>query len=257
VLFDRRYAEHATITLRIAQDVSKERRVDGQLTGSVRAVPVHLAAERRPYGLIAVMPERAAAAAGLRTVPLGSYYTTSAMPSGSQRQALTSDLAQLGTDARTYLEQGYGSRNSLVVLALTVFAGLVTIGAAGIATGLSQADAEPDLKTLAAIGAAPGVRRRLSGFQCGVVAVMGVVLGSLAGVLPAVGLRRAELRLEWTLYHQAIDNGWGWGSQVPHVPIVLPWATLAMLLIAVPLGATLLAALVTRSRAQVARRAAS
>lgn len=46
-------------------------------------------------------------------------------------------------------------------------------------------------------------------------------------------------------------------DEVPPVPIVMPWLTPAPLLIAVPLGATLLAALVTRSRAQLTRRAES
>ena len=46
-------------------------------------------------------------------------------------------------------------------------------------------------------------------------------------------------------------------SQPPHVPIVVPWETLAALLVAVPLGAALLAALVTRSRGALARRAAT
>lgn len=46
-------------------------------------------------------------------------------------------------------------------------------------------------------------------------------------------------------------------SGPPYVPIVIPWETLAGLLVAVPLGAALLAALVTRSRGAVARRAAT
>jgi len=40
------------------------------------------------------------------------------------------------------------------------------------------------------------------------------------------------------------------------VPIVVPWGTLAALIVVVPLGAALLAALVTRSRPGLARRAA-
>jgi putative ABC transport system permease protein len=224
-------------------------------TGPVKSLPAHLSAARRPYGVLAVIPPRAASAAGMRTVPLGSLFTTSRMPSGAERQALSSDLAKLGTNTDTYLERGYQQQTRLVLLALTIFAGLVTVGAAGIATGLAQADAEPDLRTLAAIGAAPRVRRTLSGFQCGVVATMGVVLGTAAGILPAVGLRRAERRQEWGFYHRMIDQGWGDVNDIPHVPIVVPWTTVALLVVAVPAGATLLAALVTRSRAEMARRA--
>lgn len=58
-------------------------------------------------------------------------------------------------------------------------------------------------------------------------------------------------------YQEALDNGWGGaGDAPPYVPIVVPWETLAALLVAVPLGAALLAALVTRSRGALARRAA-
>jgi putative ABC transport system permease protein len=81
------------------------------------------------------------------------------------------------------------------------------------------------------------------------------VLGTAAGILPAVGLRRAERQREWDLYHQAIDGGWGSIDAIPHVPVVVPWGSFALLLFAVPAGATLLAALVTRSRTEMARRA--
>ena len=255
VLFDRRYADHGSMGLVLSGDMGRQP-VDGPdgSAGPVRKVPVHVAAESSPYGLVAVMPRQAAQAAGFRTVPLGSYYTTSRMPTGAQQQALAGDLADFGSDAQTYLEKGFQSRKNLVLLVLSIFAGLVTVGAAGIATGLAQADAEPDLKTLAAIGAAPGVRRRLSGFQCGLVAAMGVLLGAVAGVLPAIGLRRAQLRQEWESYHAAVDSGWGASLNVPHVPVVVPWGTLALLLVAVPLGAVLLAAAVTRSRPQLTRR---
>ncbi len=107
------------------------------------------------------------------------------------------------------------------------------------------------------MGAAPRVRRTLSGFQCGVVALMGVVLGSAAGILPAVGLRLAERRELDELSRRALAEGYERvGDAVPYVPIDVPWATLLQLLVVVPLGAALLAALVTRSSGALARRAA-
>ncbi|KOT42116.1 membrane protein [Streptomyces caelestis] len=209
------------------------------------------------YGVESVLSPAAAKAAGLTTVPLGAFFSTDRVPSSEQRQRLDAEIAKLGSNVELTLEQGWVDENGLVLLALTVFAGLVTIGAAGIATGLAQADAEADLKTLAAVGAPPRVRRMLSGFQCGVVAAMGVVLGSAAGVLPAVGLRLTEEREQMRSYQEALDQGWvGVGDAPPYVPIVVPWETLAALLVAVPLGAALLAALVTRSRGALARRAA-
>lgn len=258
VLFDKHYVEKNRLTFRIVQDSSKPVAEGQEPVGPLKSFPTYVAKDgTESYGVRAVMTPATAQAAGLQTVPYGSFFVNDRVPSSKERQALDEDLARLGADPGLYVEQGYVSDNSVILLALTVFAGLVTIGAAGIATGLAQADAEPDLKTLAAIGADPRVRRTLSGFQCGVVAVMGVVLGSAAGVLPAIGLRKAEERQQLKFYQDALDRGWGGMGAPPHVPIVVPWATLAALLVAVPLGAALLAALVTRSRTSLSRREAS
>lgn len=225
--------------------------------GEVKNLPAYqVPGNPLSYGVQSILSPAAAKAAGLTTVPLGAYFSTDHLPDSEQRQKLDGEIAKLGSTVDLTLEEGYVSKTSLVLLALTVFAGLVTIGAAGIATGLAQADAEADLKTLASVGAPPRVRRTLSGFQCGVVAAMGVVLGSAAGVLPAIGLRLTEEREQLRFYQENLENGWSSSDTPPYVPIVVPWETLAALLVAVPLGAALLAALVTRSRGALARRAA-
>ncbi|MGW0548585.1 FtsX-like permease family protein [Streptomyces altiplanensis] len=260
VSFDRRNVEKGQIGVKLITDTKKadlmtQRGEDAP--GEIKSFPVHQAPESvQSYGLSVVLPAQAVKAAGLTTVPLGSYFSADNLPNSTQRQKLDAALDVLGTDGGLYVEEGYVSDNSIVLLALTVFAGLVTIGAAGIATGLAQTDAEPDLKTLAAVGAPPRVRRTLSGFQCGVVAAMGVVLGSAAGVLPAIGLRLTEEHQQLKWYEKDLDAGMGVMIDPPYVPIVVPWETLAALLVAVPVGAALLAALVTRSRTAVARRAA-
>lgn len=224
--------------------------------GEIKSFDVHQAARgTNAYGLAGIVPPAAAKAAGITTVPFGAYFSTDRTPTTEQRQKLDEELATTGAGAELHVEEGFVSENSIVLLSLTVFAGLITIGAAGIATGLAQADAEADLKTLAAVGAPPRVRRTLSGFQCGVVAVMGVLLGSAAGVLPAIGLRLTERRQQMNWYEAALDQGGL--MDMPQVPIIVPWETLAALLVAVPLGAALLAALVTRSRGALARRAAT
>ncbi len=221
--------------------------------GKVSSVPAYLVpGDKKSYGIQALMTPAAAKAAGLSTVPLGVYAATDRLPDGEQRQKLDGEIAKLGSDVELHLEQGFVNEYGIVLLSLAIFAGLVTIGAAGIATGLAQADAEADLKTLAAVGAPPRVRRTLSGFQCGVVAAMGVVLGSAAGLLPAVGLRLTEERDQLRYHEMSVAEGWSADTAPPDLPIVVPWETLGLLLVAVPLGAALLAALVTRSRGAVA-----
>jgi putative ABC transport system permease protein len=257
VAFNRRNVENGRITLELIPDSSAEPPVGQEWTGSKKSFPVHsvfsVGNSFGLYGIYAIIPPATAKAAGLRTVGYGSLFSTKRLPSSAESQKLDAALANLGVQADTKVERGYVSDSSSILLILSIFAGLVTIGAAGIATGLAQADAEPDLKTLAAVGAAPRVRRTLSGFQCGVVAAMGVVLGSAAGIVPAIGLRKSEQHSRMKYYRDALAHGLT--AELPHVPIVLPWGTLAALLVAVPVGAALLAALVTRSRTAMMRRA--
>ncbi|MFJ9076574.1 FtsX-like permease family protein [Streptomyces sp. NPDC102278] len=251
VSFDKREIKDGKLTLRIVTEEPKGIGPDQESQGVEKVMPVHQATDPDAgHGIGVVFPASAVKTAGLTTAPAGSYFTLDGKPTSTQRQKLDSRIDQIGLEADVSLEEGYQGRETLPMLALTIFAGLVTIGAAGIATGLAQADAEADLKTLAAVGAPPRVRRTLSGFQCGVVALMGVVLGSVAGLLPAVGLRITERETAKRLLE---ETG---ATDALYIPIAVPWETLAGLLVVVPLGAALLAAVVTRSSGALARRAA-
>ncbi|OEJ32752.1 ABC transporter permease [Streptomyces subrutilus] len=260
VSFSKQNVKDGKATLRLITDTDAAdaaRSKGEEEPGEDKVLAVHQAPEGvKGWGVELVLPPAAAKAAGLTTVPFGSYFALDGLPTSEQRQALDGLFDTMGVDAEFKIEEGYQGDNSIVMLALAIFAGLVTIGAAGIATGLAQADAEADLKTLAAVGAAPRVRRTLSGFQCGVVALMGVVLGSAAGILPAVGLRLTDARVMQKRLEDGYSMVMGSKSQEVYVPIAVPWETLGLLLVAVPLGAGLLAALVTRSSGALARRAA-
>ncbi|MFD9405692.1 FtsX-like permease family protein [Streptomyces sp. NPDC059989] len=260
VSFNKQNVKDGKITIRIITDpnaAESARGEGGETPGEDKVLPVYQVPEGvNGWGFKLVLPAATAKAAGLTTAPYGSYFALDGLPSSEQRQRLDGVFDTMGVDASVKIEQGYQQENSIEVLALTLFAGLVTIGAAGIATGLAQADAEADLKTLAAVGAPPRVRRTLSGFQCGVIALMGVVLGSAAGILPAVGLRLVQAREMDRFLDRAVAMGYESAGAERYVPIAVPWETLGGLLILVPLGAALLAALVTRSSGALARRAA-
>ncbi|MCF3964402.1 FtsX-like permease family protein [Streptomyces fuscigenes] len=251
---------HDTVSLRIYADGAKEQEAldKGRTPAStVTTLPAHtVASGTNAYGEQLLMTPATARAAHLSTVPYGAYYTTGSLPTGAQEQKANGAVADLGGMIDLHIEKGYTSKNNIVLLALGLFAGLITVGAAGIATGLAQTDAEADLKTLAAVGAPDRVRRTLSGFQCGVVAAMGVILGSLAGVLPSIGLRLSERRDLIAQYKHNVAQG-SFSDALPHVPIVVPWGTMLALLVAVPVGAALLAAAVTRSQRSLSRRAAT
>ncbi|MFD3868994.1 FtsX-like permease family protein [Streptomyces sp. NPDC058623] len=261
VSFEPHDVKDGKITLRVVTDQAAVEEAAGknaEVPGRDTVLAVHTAPRpAEAWGIRLVVPPAAAKNAGLATAPVGAWFSLDGKATGAQRQTLDGEIDRMGADARFRIEEGYQKESTLGVLVLTVFAGLITIGAAGIATGLAQADAEADLKTLAAVGAAPRVRRTLSGFQCGVVALMGVVLGSAAGILPAVGLRLTQEREQERLIRNGIERGWATVQDAElYVPIAVPWPTLAGLLIVVPLGAALLAALVTRSSGALARREA-
>ena len=202
----------------------------------------------------AVLSPAAAARAGLGTAPLGSIWLPSRAPSGAETQAINAALGRVAANSNVSVERGYHSGSSAIALGLALAASVVAIGAAAIATGLAAADSQADLATLAAVGAAPRIRRTLSGFQCAVIAAMGAVLGAAAGLVPA-----------WALWRYR--NGGGAGQMIESystvtyrmtqaVPsLVLPWGTLAGLVLGLPLLAWLLAAGLTRSRLRLTRRA--
>ncbi|MGW2083988.1 FtsX-like permease family protein [Streptomyces sp. NPDC001880] len=199
-------------------------------------------------GISMILPQRTAERIGLHTAPSGSVYTVAHTPTDAEEQRTYGVIEQAGGGVYVQYESGEGRYDNSMLLILTLFAGMVTLGAAAITTGLAKADAEADLTTLSAVGAPPSVRRKLSGFQCVVVALTGVVLGTLAGLVPAVALRLVDLR-------QALDVMRKMPMESAYTPIVLPWTTLGLLVVVVPLLAGLLATALTRSRLALARRA--
>ncbi|MER8183610.1 FtsX-like permease family protein [Kitasatospora sp. NPDC094015] len=183
---------------------------------------------------------------GFQVAEVGSVWLPDAVPADGPEQKASAAVAKASDGAYLQVERGYQSEQTLVTLGLTGFAALVALGAAGIATGLAAADSQRDLTTLAAVGAAGGIRRRLAGFQCGVIAAMGAVLGTLAGIVPAVALRKVEA---------ASGPAMMMGMGVPHDPVIaVPWGSLALTLIGLPVVATVLAMLLTRSRLVLVRR---
>ncbi|MDH6118532.1 putative ABC transport system permease protein [Kitasatospora sp. GAS204A] len=189
------------------------------------------------YGIGLVSPGTAQRL-GLATQLTASVWLPAAPPSSRLQQQATAAVNHLDSFAELAVERGYQSKSDLTTLALSGFAALVVLGAAGIATGLAAADSRPDQATLTAVGAPPRTRRVLSGLQCGTIALLGAALGTLCGYVPAVALRKAH---EMALH-------------IPHEPIITPWSQLLLILVALPLLAALVASATTRSRMPLARR---
>ncbi|MER5642816.1 FtsX-like permease family protein, partial [Kitasatospora sp. NPDC002227] len=194
------------------------------------------------YGPV-LLGDRAARQAGLTPQDAGSVWLPAEVPGAKEEQRGAGAVDRLGLRGQVTVERGFRPSFDLVPVALTAFAALVALGAAGIATGLAAADSQRDLGTLTAVGAGPAIRRRLSGLQAGVIAGIGTVLGVVSGFVPAVALRR-------------LRDGALSVPGVPHAPTVtVPWAELAVTLVGIPLTAAVLAALLTRARVPLTRRA--
>ncbi|MEV4875659.1 FtsX-like permease family protein [Streptomyces cyaneofuscatus] len=256
VLLNSAYAKNGEVTLKAAHvynERDKKNRAlhPGKARTTTDKLKVYVAPDSYAAtpGIRMIMPQRTADRLGLHSEELGSIYTLNREPTDAERQATDAAMEQAGNGTYVWTADSAGQRDdAAVLLILALFAGIVTLGAAAITTGLSKADAEADLTTLSAVGAPPGVRRSLSGFQCLVVALTGVLLGTLAGIVPAVALRLTDLRA--ALVDMRADP-----MQSAYTPIVMPWETIALLALVVPVLAGLLAAALTSSRQKLARRA--
>ncbi|MEW2066547.1 FtsX-like permease family protein [Streptomyces sp. NPDC007346] len=256
VLLNSAYAKDGEVTLKahhLYNERDKKMRAlhPGKDRTTTDRLKVYVAPDRYAVtpGIRMVMPQQTADRLGLHTEELGSIYTLNREPTDAEQQAADAAMAQAGDRAYVSTANSALQRDdATVLLILALFAGIVTLGAAAITTGLSKADAEADLTTLSAVGAPPGVRRSLSGFQCLVVALTGVLLGTAAGIVPAIALRLTDLR-------EALAVMRADPMQSAYTPIVMPWETIALLALVVPVLAGLLAAGLTSSRLKLARRA--
>ncbi|MGW4497234.1 FtsX-like permease family protein [Micromonospora sp. NPDC004336] len=190
-----------------------------------------------------ILSPAAAARVGLGVRQWGFVVSPGKVPDVARADAFAAAVQEVSPRLRVEVQRPPQDGSNPLLLVMAVAAGLVTLGAAGIATGLTAADSRPDLSTLAAVGASPRIRRVLSLSQSGVIAGLGSLLGLLAGLGSVVAVLAA------------VNRGYArsWPVQDPY-PIVVPWSVLGVLIV-VPLVAMLGAGLLVRSRLPVERRA--
>ncbi|MFE2728077.1 FtsX-like permease family protein [Kitasatospora sp. NPDC059327] len=250
VVFDPRYVKDGKLIVSVTEPSAPQ-------SEQLGAPPVHDAPKREiavdavlgaspaPTGGQAVVSQETVRRLGLAVSDAGSVWLPAKAPSDGAEQKAMGAVEKLADGTHFGVERGYRSNGDLITLGLTGFAALVALGAAGIATGLAAADSQRDLTTLAAVGAAPRIRRSLSGFQCGVIAAMGTLLGVFAGVVPAVALRKVE---------GVAMSSPGVDEVVDRTVVVFPWLNVGVTVVVLPLLAVGLAALLTRSRISLLRR---
>ena len=167
---------------------------------------------------------------------------TTQLPTAAELERANLLLEPLG--AGVLVEYGYQPRYDEILLVLLAASAIITVGAASVSTALAAADSRQDLSTLAAVGASPWLRRSLSVSQSWVIAGLGSVLGTVAGVGTALAVLG--------VYQQTVDDAMWPFDGVPSP--VLPWSTLVISLVLVPAIAVLGAGLFTRSRLPIERR---
>ena len=130
-------------------------------------------------------------------------------------------------------DRGPDNPKDLVLLLVAAAAAFVTLVGVAISVALSAAEGRADLATLAAVGAPPSRRRGLMASQALLVGGLGCVIGVGLGTFIAFTARATTGSPEF----------------------IVPWANLAATGIGVPLLAALVAALCTRGRLPLVRRA--
>ncbi|GAA3197484.1 FtsX-like permease family protein [Actinocorallia longicatena] len=190
-------------------------------------------------GPTAILPPAMAARTGLATEPAGLFVTDRL--TAEQTRQVREAVIKVAWYTKVYTERGFHESFGLILLILGAVGSIMVLGGSLIATGLSAADARPDLATLAAIGARPRTRRLLLMAQAGFVALLGCWLGITAGLAPGVAV--AVPLTEPT--DPSFDHG---------TIVSIPWALLTGVGVGVPLLAVLVIGATTRSRLPMVRR---
>ena len=211
--------------------------------GSQRVTPVasHIADVGRSGAAVnGILGPGAAERLRITSQPWGYLLSTSRVPTQSEQDTALSDLSKWSTSL--VVERGYQpERWNYGLLALAGAAALVTLGATAIATALSAADSRPDLVTLAAVGAAPLLRRKFAAHQAATVAVTAVSDSLASGELEEAVALAGQIGIR----HRAHGG----------MPFAAPWQTIAIVVVGVPVIAAAATAALTRSRLPSERRA--
>lgn len=136
------------------------------------------------------------------------------------------------------LEQGPPDAAPWMWLAVGATAVLV-ISASSVALGLARVERRPDDATLAAVGGTRRLRRGIALWQAAIVAGLGMMTGTVAGILPVWGVALASER---------IYNPPSFGD--------VPWLWLAVLAVGLPLVIALVSWLVPPRHPDLTRRTA-
>ncbi|MFI5531431.1 FtsX-like permease family protein [Kitasatospora sp. NPDC051853] len=197
-------------------------------THTVDAVLVQLPAGQRYAPL--VVGERTVRQLGLTVQPTGVIWLPTAPVADRAEQRAAATVSRLAPHSTFVVERGFRPKDGVMQIAISGFAAVVVLGAAMVSTALAATDARRERAVLAAIGARPRTRRTIAGLQAGLIVLLGALLGTVSGFVPAYALLRSRVA--------------GMMGAPPVLsPADVPWTGIAVLALALPLLAGLFGAM--------------
>ena len=213
---------------------------DGEATKKHRVTVPALVVDRgdEPAPAVAILPPSIAKQVGIPITTVALEVDRPELTTGEEKD-LNAALAALPAPASLMVERGYqpDAYTKIVQWVLALLGGILMLGGTLTAMFLALTDARPDLATLAAVGAEARVRRKVAASYTFVMAFVGAVLGMLVGFVPGIAITRPLTRT---------SAGDGGGPMSYFLDI--PWLMIAVVVIGLPILASVLVGLCVRSR---------
>jgi putative ABC transport system permease protein len=140
-------------------------------------------------GTPTVITEHAVQQLHLRVTTSGWLIETPHPPTASQIKSTQLMAAGAGMNVET---QSSAPSAAEIINWATVFGIALALGILAMTVGLIRSETASDLRTLAATGASSSTRRTLTATTAGALALLGAVLGTVAGYVGVIGYLRSD-----------------------------------------------------------------
>ena len=151
----------------------------------------------------------------------------------------------LGDEVGITVEKGFARDDAIIVAVLLGVFALLILVITLTSTALTLAEQQTDQATLAALGATRGTRRLMAAAAAFLLAAVGCVLGVAVGLVPGIAIARPLTSNGWSPSGIPVDG--------PTI-LVIPWLSLLVVGVLVPLVAGAIAWAGIRKAPQVTRR---
>ncbi len=235
--------DHAVPATALVREYStRSGRPTGRARTRVTALFLTVPGETQPAA--AVVAPAVAERLGVPVQPIGLLLTGATVDDRAE-QTLREAVTAVTPTANVYVERGYhDDATTVVLLILGGVGGLLMLGGTLTATFLALSEARPDLATLAAVGAAPRLRRRVAAGYAGVIGLVGGLLGAAVGFVPGIAVTYPLTSTSWQPAGTLDTNG----APLPDHFVDVPWLLVVGVVVLLPLVTAAVVGLAARSR---------